>query len=279
MILLLRKGRTVAISNDPQKVYAELGRQAEARAELREIIEFHRAVLEIQLQVFAPTPAIEFGADQVRASVEAGIPLLSPEVIVVPNDAFAALYNAICSLVATYRPELADEVKALRKTSANEQQVARKGWLLSANGQNGAVSDLERFMLVNTWRPFLWPYAITLAPLIEDEQWYRGQCPVCGGEPDLAALVDEGQRWLLCSRCDTEWRYRRIGCPFCNNTDHRKLVYYTGESPVYRLYVCETCRRYLKAVDQREHWQRRPLPVERILTIGMDVAAVEAGYT
>jgi FdhE protein len=277
----------VAISNDPREIHAELGRQREARPELRPVIELHRAVLAVQLDVAVPAPVTDLGPEQVREALEAGTPLLAPDSVAVPDDAFAALYDAICDVVVEHRPELADEVAALRGAPANGRRAADEGRPSSADpagrsslvvGQTEAVSDLHRFVLTNTWRPFLWPYAAALAPLVEDEQWYRERCPVCGGKPDLAALVKGGERWLLCSRCDTEWLYQRIGCPFCGNTDHRKLAYYTGDDTTYRLYVCEACRRYLKTVDQRERWQRLPLPVERVLTVGMDLAAVEAGY-
>ena len=277
----------MAVSNDPREIHVELGRQREARSELRQVIDLHRAILALQLDVSTPAPVIDLGPEQVRDAIEAGTPLLSLDAVAVPDDAFAALYNAICDVVVKHRPELADEVAALRGSLADRRQATDDGRPASPNhagrsssvvGQEEAISDLHCFVLTSTWRPFLWPYATTLAPLIDDEQWYRSRCPVCGGEPDLAALVKGGERRLLCSRCDTEWLYQRIGCPFCENADHRKLAYYTGDDPAYRLYVCEVCRRYLKTVDQRERWQRLPLPVERVLTVGMDLAAMEAGY-
>jgi hypothetical protein len=43
-------------------------------------------------------------------------------------------------------------------------------------------------------------------------------------------------------------------------------------------YVCEEGRTYLKTVDRRETWPQHPLPVERILTVGMDVAAAQQGH-
>jgi len=57
------------------------------------------------------------------------------------------------------------------------------------------------------------------------------------------------------------------------------LIYYPSEDEVYRLYVCEACRRYLKTVDLRKTGGRTVLPrVERVITVAMDVAARRAGY-
>ncbi len=141
----------------------------------------------------------------------------------------------------------------------------------------GLDNNLLAFILNNALRPFLRAQAEALAPEFNDDEWYRGYCPVCGGEPDFAALEKEsGARRLLCSRCDTEWHYRRIGCPFCG--EEADVAYYPSDDNVYRLYVCDACRGYLKTVDQRQLAEPRPLPVERILTIPMDIAAQDAGY-
>ena len=110
-------------------------------------------------------------------------------------------------------------------------------------------------------------------------RWKRSYCPTCGGVPDFATLGAEvGARYLLCSRCNSQWLYRRLGCPFCDTTDHTKVAYYTSEDSVYRLYVCQECRRYLKTLDTRETARTVLLPVERVTTVAMDVAAQQEGY-
>jgi FdhE protein len=97
--------------------------------------------------------------------------------------------------------------------------------------------------------------------------------------PDIATRErDSGQRRLLCSRCDSEWAYLRIACLFCGNEDPSQIAYYPSDDKVYRLSVCERCHRYLKTVDLRETAGEKLLPAERILTVGMDVAAEKAGY-
>ena len=92
------------------------------------------------------------------------------------------------------------------------------------------------------------------------------------------ALLDaeSGARYLLCSRCNFEWGYSRLGCPLCGTSE--KQTYYPSEDGFYRLYVCPKCGRYLKTVDQRKA-RREVIPiVERLLTVGMDLAAREEGF-
>ena len=75
-----------------------------------------------------------------------------------------------------------------------------------------------------------------------------------------------------------EWSFRRVGCPFCDNSDHKTLAYYPAADSPHRLYVCEKCNRYLKVVDLRQASMDTALPAQRVLTVGLDIAAREKGY-
>lgn len=102
---------------------------------------------------------------------------------------------------------------------------------------------------------------------------------ICGGSTDFAFLDREnGARWLLCARCDTEWRFQRLQCPYCGTQDQNALSYFTAEEGLYRLYVCEQCKRYLKAVDLRQAKAEVLPPLERLYTLDLDRQAQEHGY-
>ena len=47
---------------------------------------------------------------------------------------------------------------------------------------------------------------------------------------------------------------------------------------MYRLYLCGNCKRYLKVLDGRQISFEPLLPLQRIITVGMDVSAREEGY-
>ena len=129
-------------------------------------------------------------------------------------------------------------------------------------------------------KPFLTSYAGALVDSVEQERWRRGYCPICGGNPDFSFLSREnGSRWLVCSRCDTEWLFQRLKCPYCNNTDQKTLSYYTGDEGPYRLYVCDNCKHYLKTIDMRATKLDTLIPLERLITLEIDIQARDYGYS
>ena len=256
------------------------------KPELAETIDFYCSLLETQAEVEVPQFQFEGNAESIGVLLQQRVPLLQAEELRIDWEAFGKLYEQICHLAIQYQPELSEEFAAIqsRLTDAPEEVKA----LLTKYLKEGQINSLEEsnlnaellsFVFNNALRPFLLFYRTVLAPLIDDSQWYLTFCPVCGGEPDFASLAKEtGSRRLLCSRCDAEWSFQRVGCPFCGNEEQDKLGYYLSEDEVYRLYVCETCKRYLKTVDLRQTWREILLPVERIVTVDMDMAAIQAGY-
>jgi len=87
----------------------------------------------------------------------------------------------------------------------------------------------------------------------EEERWLRNYCPTCGSRPGMAQLVgtDPGRlRLLCCGCCKTRWRYRRTGCPFCENpNDHRLAVLAVEGEGGLRIDYCESCHGYLKTYN------------------------------
>lgn len=129
------------------------------------------------------------------------------------------------------------------------------------------------------FHPVLIRYSEQLSALVNQDSWRQNICPICGGKPDFAFLDREtGARWLMCSRCDTEWLFFRLQCPFCGNRDQYSLAYFTDENELYRLYTCERCRTYIKAIDLRRTEGDVLFPLQRILTLDLDRQAREAGY-
>ena len=115
---------------------------------------------------------------------------------------------------------------------------------------------------------------------VDQERWRRGYCPVCGGSPDFAYLDKErGSRWLVCSRCDTEWLFQRLQCPYCNTQDQNQLAYLTDNDGRYRLYVCDNCQQYLKAIDLQRAKGEVIIYLERLFTLYLDAQAREYGYS
>lgn len=273
--------------DDYSKILDYLRDRRAQRPELAEALDLPLALLSAQSQVKVPM-AEGLEAEAARASLERGQPLLTPDAVRIDWDEFEQLFDQVCQLGAEYRPDLAGAFEAIRaladrngarlRARATDYLAAARGHVREAEslGLNG---ELLGFVLNNALHPFLRAQATALESRLDDAVWRRGYCPTCGGEPDLAVFAREtGARRLLCSRCDTEWTFKRMACPFCGNEDPRRLAHYPGEQGRYRLDVCEACRRYLKTVDGREDWREVSLPAERVLTAGMDLAAASEGY-
>jgi FdhE protein len=279
-----------------EEILKGLEEEREKKRELAETIGLHHALLLAQADAPVPLPRLGMEPEEVRALLQQGIPLLQPEAMEVDWGVFAQLSEEICHIASQHKPGLAGELGRIRAFlgSHPDKRSLVVDYLRDRphppsfppkvggeeGGENDLNSELLIFILNNALRPFLRAYAEALAPVVDDGLWYHGRCPVCGGQPDFALLeTGSGARHLLCSRCDTQWLARRMECPFCNNTEPNKLIYYPSEDEVYRLYVCQVCNRYLKTIDMRQVSREVILPVERIITVAMDVAAREAGYT
>jgi hypothetical protein len=149
-----------------------------------------------------------------------------------------------------------------------------RGPLVSGGDETDTVRAITGLVLA----PYLYLASELILQKIPLEMWHRGCCPVCGGSPAFAALTSAvSPRTLFCPRCHAEWSFRRIGCPFCASKEPQ--IYYPGGEGPYRLYVCEECNRYLKTVDRRDGGPERCLPVESLVTVSMDLAAREKGFT
>ncbi|MFC1931935.1 formate dehydrogenase accessory protein FdhE, partial [Chloroflexota bacterium] len=151
--------------------------------------------------------------------------------------------------------------------------------LPSSKLTDDSYKNLLTAVIQATLKPFLISHAKSLIASVDQERWRRRYCPICGGSPDFASLDKErGSRWLLCSRCDTEWLFQRMECPYCGNQNQNSLAYFTDDKSPYRLYVCEQCKRYLKATDLRQNESEVLLPLERLYTLDIDRQAQEQGY-
>ena len=117
------------------------------------------------------------------------------------------------------------------------------------------------------------------AYLDSDFPWDKGICPICGSAPGFSFFEDEGQRILFCGFCWHRWAAQRIYCPFCENQDSDTLHYYFSEKEKnYRIDSCDSCKTYLKALDQRNTDRIIYPPLEFVATLHLDIKAQEMGF-
>lgn len=247
-----------------------------------ELIDFYRRLLIIQSTV--PPREVSSSQDMSRR-LDQGQPLLQFDELNPDWSEVGAVFTQVVSLFGQY-PQLFGQIpQDLSNVGLAQLREAARAWFegttlpptMLANSDSVAVLET---ILQETVRPFLASYAKALLSHVNQERWRHGYCPVCGGNPDFAYLDKEpGARWLVCCRCDAEWLFQRLECPYCGNQDQNTLAYFTDDEGRYRLYVCERCRQYLKAIDLRQAKDRAIISLERIFTLGIDTQAQERGYS
>jgi formate dehydrogenase maturation protein FdhE len=269
------------------RILEELQRRATDQPELAQPESFFKSLLSAQSRAEPRHCTSAMLAQDVTARLQAGQPILAPETFRADSVVLATLCHRVSILTAAYRPELAPACDAIRTWLCAEQGAILNyatSYLDTGRVRQGEKAGLDSALLAFVFNqalhPFLRKYARTLTPFVDESIWFRPYCPVCGGEPDFAALArGTGARRLLCSRCDFEWAFWRGTCPFCGCDDSEPQKHLDMGDRMYRLYLCERCHRYLKTIDLRESAEERLLPVERILTLSMDLAARQVGYT
>jgi FdhE protein len=278
----------MAISDQDRQILRALVAARQQHEELADLLDFYHDLYEVQYQAKAIGPEPEVRDElAMRWRLEGGIPQLTFEQLRVEPQAFAHLVAQVTETLRRHNPgwESEGEGRSPEKLVELAQEVFETWDTLTApktgpdKEKDGALwSDHPIALAVGfSLAPYLQRAAEAIVPQLDLSLWVQSYCPVCGGRPNLAVLEEErGARRLMCSRCNSLWNYARVGCPFCDSKE--KQSYYPSEDGVYRLYVCPNCHHYLKTIDLRGVYREVHLPVERLLTVGMDLAAQEQGY-
>ncbi|MFC1871368.1 formate dehydrogenase accessory protein FdhE [Chloroflexota bacterium] len=252
-----------------------------------ELVEFYVSLLHIQAtaQQADGVPKTKLSRPAISRRSEKGQPLIGSDEFNPDwsqlRDVFIKVANAFASHPNLFGPIPESLTKVV---SLGVLKKAVKAWwtgteLPAVMSPEGVTTYLLGDMIQATVKPFLTNYAKTLISSVDQERWRRGYCPVCGGNPDFSFMDKErGSRWLVCGRCDTEWIFQRLQCPYCNTEDQNQLFYFTDDNGRYRLYVCDNCKQYLKTIDLRHAEEAVIISLERLFTLNLDAQAQEHGY-
>lgn len=271
------------------EIVERLDKEGKKRGLPPHLLEFYGNLFRIQadMEKFMGNPEHRLNKTAARARMEQGLPLLHLDELVLD---WSLLQYSLLQVITTFGnyPDLFGELPESLKEIKSQPSLGIetvKAWLkrseMPATITTNDVKEYRLFEAViqEALRPFLAAKAKVLQGLVEQNYWQRNYCPICGGKPDFAFLDRErGARWLLCSRCDSEWLFQRLRCPYCESREQNDLAYFSDTMAIYRLYVCENCRTYIKAIDLRQMKYATWLPLERILTLNMDRQALENGY-
>lgn len=267
------------------KILERLKEQQKKESSLPQFLELYRHLLSIQVEAETSIPSSKsvLTKAEISATLREGIPLLKWDALPIDWPTFQKLAQAAATAISQHTEPAPRNLKSIASETSSLKEAARawyEGSSLSAWADTYNVSEELLVAAIHcAAKPFLTAQADSLTKSIDQEQWRRGYCPICGGKPDFAFLDKErGARWLLCSRCDTEWLFQRLECPYCGTQDQNELAYFTDDKELYRLYICQRCHSYLKAIDLRRTESEVLLPLERVLTADMDRQGQEMGY-
>jgi hypothetical protein len=277
----------VTVESD-SKTLKRLNEQEGHEGALPKSLEFYRGLLRIQSEAESRIGVFEvsLGEETIRDRIRHGTPVLGFDDLCLDWSLLQSVFKEVTTLFAGY-PEVLRESSGLDGADPrpNLSKEAARAWydgtrLPLPKAAGGTSEALLALVIHATFRPFLIRHSEALLNRVNLESWRRSYCPICGGNPDFALLDKErGARQLVCSRCDTEWPFPRLQCPYCGTQNQDDLAYFTDDKGLYRLYVCERCHSYLKTIDLRQTEQEVLLPLERYLTLDIDAQAHKDGYT
>jgi FdhE protein len=192
-----------------------------------------------------------------RADFLAGVPLLLSTAAAADLERGGQMAGALLERLAagTSSARLAAEIRALDTELRRETWSSRRiaDFLLGDETLRPPFPGLLRYLAWTAMARFLRPVVNAFDGWRDEERWLRSYCPTCESLPAMAQLVgtDPGRlRLLCCGCCWTRWRYRRIGCPFCESENDHRLSALSIEGEKYlRIDYCQSCGAYLKTYD------------------------------
>lgn len=187
----------------------------------------------------------------------AGVPLLSSTQAAIDlEDVEGSVSFLLDKLAAKQLPgAYAEESRDLSAELHEDASSLRRAvaWLLDQDSFAPSHPGLLYYLGWTVLAAYLRPVVSAFDNWRDEERWLRNYCPTCGAPPAMAQLVgvEPGRlRLLSCGCCRTRWRYRRTGCPFCEQEDDHRLaaVAIEGENGL-RIDYCETCKGYVKTYN------------------------------
>jgi len=232
----------------------------ERHAFARQLLALYQALLDVQERAFLralaappePPALARYVTDRVMADVQEVTAAAGPPALV---------------MAARERLRDAEPVELVARWLAGERQPAVDEYFARA-----ATGPVLEALGPDAAAACRWPHP-------------DGGCPRCGALPQVSYFTDAGEalvsapRMLLCCRCGASWVHQRMTCPGCGEQATARLPIFAEEErfPHLRAEACETCRRYVIAVDVRRDPAAVP-SVDELIALPLDLYAQERGF-
>ena len=283
--------------SEAEKIRKRVEVMVKERPSHKDVVEFFGDVVAEQhtIRSKVKTFPLQFEEEDLKAKIRDGFPLIEKRALTLDVPSATRLFKRLCKIMSrnkkaaqdieritqAYKSKEIDLIELFKQTDSENHN-----YIADLSKKIEVKEDVLSFLARNSVKPIFEAYAKELQNYVDQERWWKGYCPICGSEPYIAELKNEGgaegARFLVCSSCNFEWRFNRVKCPFCENSDHEKLRYFYAEKEgsAYRIDVCDKCKRYIKTIDAKELGDDIVIPLlEDAGTLYLDILAQQEGYT
>lgn len=204
----------------------------------------------------------------------------------VPVNLYEESVNRMIDVLSAQSEEISEQAKLLKEVLTED---VLNDWIKAAilfdetyfekfSEDNNIVNWLPHFIAEQAIRPFL-QIVSKESHMFIHKMSVIGTCPCCGEPARLAKLNKQREKYLLCPRCETEWKRKRLSCIHCGNDDHEQLFYIeVEEDKLSKIEVCKVCRNYTKLIDTGQLIRQKQAALMDLESIHLDFIAQEEGY-
>ncbi|EGL82672.1 formate dehydrogenase accessory protein [Caldalkalibacillus thermarum TA2.A1] len=265
-------------------------RTLEKNKQYKPVMKVHVELVEM-LEMHTPShlPQLSFTETELAGKLGQGIPFLEGKEKEIDLTSAAPLFVALTKWSGLGKAKSAFK-STVKHLSEQDIRDLLRGWLKGDEAQvthfasrHQLPIDVLHIVLRYSLLPTLQQYGQQLfdSGLFDEEFWMKPYCPVCGDRQGLAEFRgDERFRHFRCLSCAADWKYWRIGCPYCDNRNHEQLSswFIQEETGHYQLDVCERCHGYVKGINKIERSSLPFLIFDDFITMSLDLFAQEKGY-
>ena len=228
--------------------------------------------------------------------ISAGVPILV-------DEDFTQWAGSMQQAVVRLLPLLADVLKLPEETWKNLQEYLDDPDNISGLAQARIEGNWKHFentsvqlgiapyttllyISETVFAPVLCAIVDSLGEPLTNLAWDQGYCPVCGSTPSISHLspkevtdLDQlvgggGKKFLHCSLCGHDWRFKRNVCAACGNDDNdSREVFYLDDVKYERIEACHKCGKYCLNIDMRECEPQPDLDTVQLGLIHLDIFA------
>ncbi|MDO9535460.1 MAG: formate dehydrogenase accessory protein FdhE [Bacillota bacterium] len=264
---------------------------------LANLFEVYKGILAVQLDYLNKIDAtVNLSEEEIKECFRNEKFLMSDNKMKIDTKLFRELLSSVCEAVNEKSPEApasllvlpeADEFKEenikkfLQEIALfSKQELEKFIEETEMDKRTGLNSEIISFVILMSLSPF---YSSNMKEVREKTDftlWRQSYCPVCGQTAVIARHRNEdGARILECWLCHAEWVFPRMECPYCSNKDQKKLrFFYVPGDKARQVHVCESCKKYLKTIDNKLMETDVLLDIEAIATGYLDMLAKKEGY-